>query len=122
MEPVDPHLRIEADPQLLASAVTNLLNNAFKYTLDDGHVTLRAGAGSAHLRIEVEDECGGLPEPVVDPSKPSSERRGRQRSGLGLDSPKRAKPLKPRAVTFRRATFGARAVSLSSRAPSFLTS
>jgi signal transduction histidine kinase len=84
MEPVDPDLMIEADPQLLASAVTNLLNNAFKYTHDDGHVTLRAVAGAEHLRIEVEDECGGLPEPAVDPSKPSTERRGRDRSGLGL--------------------------------------
>jgi signal transduction histidine kinase len=83
IEPVDPQLMIDVDPQLLASAVTNLLNNAFKYTHDHGRVTLRAVAVSEHLRIEVEDECGGLPEPVVDPSKPSSERRGRDRSGLG---------------------------------------
>ena len=30
--PVDPALAVEADPQLLASAVMNLLHNAFKNT------------------------------------------------------------------------------------------
>jgi signal transduction histidine kinase len=33
---------VTADPQLLASAVTNLLNNAFKYTRSGGRVVLRA--------------------------------------------------------------------------------
>ena len=32
IEAVDPELAVTADPQLLASAVMNLLNNAFKYT------------------------------------------------------------------------------------------
>jgi signal transduction histidine kinase len=82
IEPVDPHLVIEVDPQLLASAVTHLLNNAFKYTHDHGRVTLRAFAALESLRIEVEDECGGLPQPVLDPST-SGERRARDRSGLG---------------------------------------
>lgn len=36
MEPVDPAWAIHVDPQLLASAVTNLLNNAFKYTRAGG--------------------------------------------------------------------------------------
>ena len=35
---------VTADPQLLASAVTNLLNNAFKYTAPGGRVVLRATA------------------------------------------------------------------------------
>jgi K+-sensing histidine kinase KdpD len=32
----------------------------------------------------------GLPGPVVDPSKPSCERRGRDRSGLGLSQARKA--------------------------------
>ena len=35
---------VNGDPQLLASAVMNLLNNAFKFTHAGGLVTLRARA------------------------------------------------------------------------------
>src|SRR5688572_10896628 len=41
LEPVDARLVVNADPQLLASAVMNLLNNAFKYTPPGGRVVLR---------------------------------------------------------------------------------
>jgi signal transduction histidine kinase len=84
MEPVDAALAITVDPQLLASAVMNLLNNAFKYTQASGRVVLRAHAKDAHLLIEVEDQCGGIPESKGDPFKPFTERRGRDRTGLGL--------------------------------------
>jgi signal transduction histidine kinase len=42
VERVDSELAMNADPQLLASAVTNLLNNAFTY--------MHAGAGSCSER------------------------------------------------------------------------
>jgi signal transduction histidine kinase len=32
VEPVERHLAVDADPQLLTSAVMNLLNNALKYS------------------------------------------------------------------------------------------
>lgn len=41
VEPVDASLAVNGDPQLLASAVMNLLNNAFKFTHAGGRVTLR---------------------------------------------------------------------------------
>ena len=75
---------IAADPQLLTSAVMNLLNNAFKYTRPKGLVTLRAYERDAHVLIEVEDECGGIPEGAGDPFAPFGDRRGHDRSGLGL--------------------------------------
>jgi signal transduction histidine kinase len=76
---------VTADPQVLSSAVTNLLNNAFKFTRTGGHVVLRARAyGDARLMLEVEDQCGGIPESVGDPFQPFGERRGHNRSGLGL--------------------------------------
>ncbi|HMF59104.1 MAG TPA: HAMP domain-containing sensor histidine kinase, partial [Vicinamibacterales bacterium] len=34
--------------------------------------------------IEVEDECGGIPESAGDLFKPFADRRGKDRSGLGL--------------------------------------
>jgi signal transduction histidine kinase len=84
IEPADPELAVTADPQLLASAVMNLLNNAFKYTHAGGRVVLRARRADGHLLIEVEDECGGIPESAGDPFKAFGERRGRDRTGLGL--------------------------------------
>ena len=85
IEPGDPAWAVTADPQLLASAVTNLLNNAFKYTLPGGRVLLRArSADGARLLIEVEDECGGIPDSEGDPFQSFGERRGRDRTGLGL--------------------------------------
>ena len=80
-----PDWAVTADPQLLASAVTNLLNNAFKYTVTGGRVVLRATANdSGRLHIDVEDECGGLPESEGDPFQSFGKRGGRDRSGLGL--------------------------------------
>jgi signal transduction histidine kinase len=83
-EPIDPDLFVNVDRQLLASAVTNLLSNAFKYTPAGGRVTLRARAMDGRIVIEVEDECGGLPEGKTDLFKPFGERRGKDRTGLGL--------------------------------------
>jgi signal transduction histidine kinase len=84
VEPVDPELTIEADPQLLGSAVLNLLNNACKYTRPGGHVVLRAQQKDERVLIEVEDECGGIPDSPMDLFQSFSDRRGADRSGLGL--------------------------------------
>ena len=81
---VDPDLTIDADPQLLSSAVMNLLNNAFKFTRAGGRVVLRACNKKGRLRIEVEDECGGIPDSTGDPFQPFAQRRGSDRTGLGL--------------------------------------
>jgi signal transduction histidine kinase len=82
--PVDPELTVEADPQLLASAAMNLLHNAFKNTRPGGTVILRAQAVGPRLLVEVEDECGGIPESKTALFQAFGERRGTDRSGLGL--------------------------------------
>jgi signal transduction histidine kinase len=84
VEPVDPALAVHADPQLLGSAVMNLIYNAFKYTPADGTVTVKAHAAGGRLVLEVADECGGIPAGKGDLFEPFGERRGRDRSGLGL--------------------------------------
>jgi len=84
IEPIDPDLTANADSQLLESALMNLLTNAFKYTREGGSVTLRAWAENGDLRIEVQDQCGGIPATKGDPFAPFGDRRGKDRTGLGL--------------------------------------
>ncbi len=84
IEPVDPKLVVDIDAQLLTSAVMNLLNNAFKFTRPGGRIVLRALHEEGLIHIEVEDECGGLPERKSDPFQPFAEQRGNDRTGLGL--------------------------------------
>jgi signal transduction histidine kinase len=81
---VTPGLTITADPHLLGSAVTNLLNNAFKFTHAGGRVVLSASADDGRVYISVEDECGGIPESARDPFQAFGDRRGPDRTGLGL--------------------------------------
>jgi signal transduction histidine kinase len=84
VEKVDPRLVVNADPQLLASAVMNLLNNAFKYTRASGTVILRAARVGNAVHIEVEDQCGGILKGHDDLFKAFADRRRHDRSGLGL--------------------------------------
>ena len=60
--PIEQGITVEGDRQLLASAVTNLLQNAFKFTAPQSNVSLKVYASGEHLLMEIADECGGLPE------------------------------------------------------------
>ena len=84
MKPIDPGLWVKVDQQLLASAVTNLLSNAFKYTPRGGDVIMAVRAADGLVAIEIEDMCGGLPETGGDLFQPFGERRAKNRTGLGL--------------------------------------
>ena len=84
VEPIDPGLWVNVDQQLLASAVTNLLSNAFKYTPRGGDVIMRVRAIEGRVAIEIEDTCGGIPESAGDLFQPFGERRAKDRTGLGL--------------------------------------
>jgi signal transduction histidine kinase len=83
--PVDPTLMLETDRMLIAAAVTNLLRNAFKFTRLGGTVSLRAlEIAGRRLRIEVGDECGGLPGGATEKLFTPFVQVGADRSGLGL--------------------------------------
>lgn len=83
---VDPTLVVLADRQILAAAVFNLLQNAFKFTRARSSVWLRASATPTRVHVEVEDECGGLPPgKLEDLLRPFEQGKGgHDRSGLGL--------------------------------------
>jgi hypothetical protein len=84
VRPVEEGLAVEANQQVLAAVIGNLLQNAFKFTKPRSTVTLGVGASTDRLLIEVEDECGGLPEGDPNALFPSFEQRGADRSGLGV--------------------------------------
>lgn len=60
VHPVDRELTVVGDWLLLASAVSNLLQNAFKFSRARGSVSLRTRVTSERVLIDVSDECGGL--------------------------------------------------------------
>ncbi len=75
---------VQADPQILAAAIGNLLQNAFKFSRTHGHVSLRASATDEQVLIEIEDACGGLPPGKAEELFRPFEQRSGERSGLGL--------------------------------------
>jgi signal transduction histidine kinase len=83
VQPVDPGLAVNGDPQLLTSAVMNLLHNAFKNTPAGGHVVLRTRPRGRRLVIEIEDQCGGIPESKGDLFQDGISGNGAARSGIG---------------------------------------
>jgi signal transduction histidine kinase len=82
--PVDRRVAVEADRHVLSAVVSNLLQNAFKFTRPQTGITLRVGSSEDRVLIEIEDECGGLPSGNPDDLFSAFEQRGADRSGLGL--------------------------------------
>jgi signal transduction histidine kinase len=82
--PIDGDVDVEGDPQIVAGAVANLLQNAFKFTPRGGRIALTASVIRARVEIRVEDECGGLPPGRAEELFGAFRQRGTNRSGLGL--------------------------------------
>ncbi len=63
-----PSARIffDADPVRLAQVLSNLLNNAAKYTPAGGRITLAASADEGQVRIAVEDDGIGIAKEDLD--------------------------------------------------------
>lgn len=80
----DPDLEVDADAHLLASAFANLVQNAIKFTNVEGNVWIRAFEEETDAVIEIEDQCGGLPEGMPDKLFEAFVKNGKDRSGMGL--------------------------------------
>ena len=81
---VDPKLAVDADRDLLFSAVGNLLQNAFKFTEPGSEVTLNAYALANRILIDVSDNCGGLPAGDTEALFRPFVQSGTDKQGLGL--------------------------------------
>ncbi|MBA3593122.1 MAG: HAMP domain-containing histidine kinase [Pseudomonadota bacterium] len=81
---VDPAIFVDVDEESLASALGNLLQNAFKFTQKGTRVSLTVHVVGDRIRIDVQDQCGGLPpgnpEDLFLPFKQGSA----DKSGVGL--------------------------------------
>lgn len=82
--PVDPMLEVDGDFQILASILSNLVQNACKYSRAHGRVSLGIRVSDERVSIDVCDECGGLPPGKAETLFRPFEQRGSDRSGLGL--------------------------------------
>ncbi len=80
----DPALWLDADRQMMSSAVENLLQNAFKFTQPNGHVVLAAKASAERVLIEISDGCGGLAQGRVEGLFAPFQQRDADRTGVGL--------------------------------------
>ena len=57
---------IEADPHRLAQVISNLLNNAAKYTDVPGEISLEVESGDSEVTVKVRDSGIGIPAGMLD--------------------------------------------------------
>jgi signal transduction histidine kinase len=84
MTPTDQYIEVDVDPEMLAAAIGNLLQNAFKFTKRHSDVRLHAQVAGDRVLIKVEDHCGGLPSGIPEKLMLPFVQSGQDRSGLGL--------------------------------------
>ncbi len=82
--PVDAGITLHANRERILDALTNLLQNAAKFTAPGTEVTLSTSAYGSLVRIEVSDHCGGLTQGNVERMFVPFTQRSADRSGLGL--------------------------------------
>jgi len=81
---IDPTIIVNADRQILAAVIANLLQNAFKFTEPGTTVKLGACTMNDRVLIAVEDQCGGLPPMEAEKLLRPFVQKGHDRTGLGL--------------------------------------
>ncbi len=85
---IAPGLTLEADPNLLFQAMSNLLDNAIKYGGEGGAVTVNAAKAGSSFIVEVSDTGPGIPpldrEKVIERFFRLPDTAGEAGTGLGL--------------------------------------
>lgn len=84
----DEPVMLEIDPIRIAQVLSNLLNNAAKYTPPEGRITLSATRNESELRIEITDSGVGIPSEslhtVFDMFAQLKQNKDRAQGGLGI--------------------------------------
>jgi signal transduction histidine kinase len=84
IEPAEHGVSVQGDAQICTSIVTNLVQNACKFTRPHGHVTLVSRVTPTRIYIDVADECGGLPPGMAEQLFRPFQQRHENHTGLGL--------------------------------------
>jgi signal transduction histidine kinase len=79
-----PEVFVMADRPILASVISNLLQNALKFTRRGTGIGLLVETSADRVLFHVEDACGGLPTGKNEELFEAFEQRSPDRSGLGL--------------------------------------
>jgi len=83
-----PSFIITADSQLLASAISNIVNNAVKYSDEKSAITLELTAQAEQLHLNIIDNGQGVPEQAIaqlfEPFYRVHKARDRKTGGTGL--------------------------------------
>ena len=81
-------LRVNAEPDLLCRAISNLLRNAAKYAAGAGAIQLRAERRDPNVLLTISDNGPGIPEQalpqIFDPFYRLDTSRARETGGAGL--------------------------------------
>ncbi|WP_305824889.1 hybrid sensor histidine kinase/response regulator [Massilia brevitalea] len=84
----DEQLFVRGDRTRLIQVVSNILNNAAKYTPEGGHITLRVAVDDAHVAVTVDDDGSGIPPTLLphifDLFTQAERSADRSQGGLGL--------------------------------------
>ncbi|MDB5857698.1 MAG: histidine kinase, partial [Ramlibacter sp.] len=81
---VAPLIMVQGNRDLLFAALANVLQNAFKFTRPGSEIRLSVNVVDGQVRIDVQDECGGLPGGNVDGIFVPFAQHNHDRTGLGL--------------------------------------
>lgn len=81
---VSPDLEVVADPHYLVSALSNLVQNAIKYSRKGGVIRVTGLERGGKVCLEVADECGGLPAGKAEELFQPFTQKSEDRTGLGL--------------------------------------
>jgi two-component system phosphate regulon sensor histidine kinase PhoR len=85
---IDPNLHACVDADRVQQVFYNLIDNAIKYGIQNGHAVVRANPGSAEIDVSIEDNGRGIPEDarqrVFERFYRVDRARSREAGGTGL--------------------------------------
>ncbi|HEY0253926.1 MAG TPA: HAMP domain-containing sensor histidine kinase [Kofleriaceae bacterium] len=84
LAPIPATIEVDGDAQIVASILTNLVQNACKFTREHGRITVENRISDTTVALDVSDECGGLPPGDPEQLFGAYQQRSSDRSGVGL--------------------------------------